>query len=72
MVNEPKLLRGASALSVNTDLLGKAYHADMKYEQPDSTPYCFDSDFFGIKRPDANVTSGPFELTEYDNINFEF
>ncbi|WP_078546842.1 right-handed parallel beta-helix repeat-containing protein [Litchfieldia alkalitelluris] len=69
--NEPKLLRGASAMLVTTDLLGKTYHADMKFEQPDSTPYRFDSDFFGIKRPDADVTPGPFELTENGTIDFE-
>lgn len=71
-VNEPKLLLGASAILVTTNLLGKTYHADMKYEQPDSTPYRFDSDFFGIKRPDADVTPGPFELTENGTIDFEF
>ena len=71
-VNEPKLIRGASPLLVTTDLLGKTYHADMKYEQPDSSPYRFDSDFFGIKRPDADVTPGPFELTENGIIDFEF
>lgn len=71
-VNEPELLRAASAMVVTTDLLGKTYHADMKYEQPDMTPYRFDSDFFGIKRPDANVTPGPFELTENGRLEFEF
>ncbi|WP_070000525.1 right-handed parallel beta-helix repeat-containing protein [Cellulosilyticum sp. I15G10I2] len=71
-VNEPKLIRGASALLITTDLLGKTYHADMQYEQPDSSPYRFDSDFFGIKRPDADVTPGPFELTENGIISFEF
>jgi hypothetical protein len=71
-VKEPELLRGASAMLVTTDLLGKTYHADMKFEQPDSTPYRFDSDFFGIKRPDADVTAGPFELTENGTIDFEF
>ncbi|MCZ0702916.1 hypothetical protein J2T56_001193 [Natronobacillus azotifigens] len=72
-VNEPKLLHGASAMLVTTDLLGKTYHSDMKYEQPDSTPYRFDSDFFRIKRPDADVTPGPFELTEkIGTIDFEF
>ncbi|MDP4090907.1 MAG: hypothetical protein Q8930_16785, partial [Bacillota bacterium] len=71
-VTEPELLRGASAMVVTTDLLGKTYHADMQYEEPDSTPYRFDSDFFGIKRPDADVTAGPFELTENGTIDFEF
>lgn len=72
LVNEPELLRGASATVITTDLLGKTYHADMKYEEPDSTPYRFDSDIFGLKRPDANVTPGPFELTENGTIDFNF
>ena len=71
-INEPKLIRSTSAMLVTTDLLGKTYHADMKYEQPDSTPYRFASDFFRIKRPDADVTPGPFELTGDDIIDFEF
>jgi hypothetical protein len=28
------------------------------------TPYHFETDFFGKKRPDANVTLGPFELND--------
>ncbi|MFC6334246.1 right-handed parallel beta-helix repeat-containing protein [Paenibacillus septentrionalis] len=71
-INEPELLAGASSLVVTTNLLGKTYHADMKYEEPDSTPYRLDSDFFGTKRPDADVTPGPFELTENGTITFEF
>jgi hypothetical protein len=70
-VIEPELFRGASPMLVTTDLLGKTYHADMKFEESDSTPYRFDSDFFGTKRPDANVTPGPFELTENDTAKFE-
>lgn len=71
-ISEPALLRGASPMVVTTDLLGKTYHADMKYEHPDSTPYRFDADFFGNKRPDADVTPGPFELTEDGAVEFEF
>lgn len=71
-ITEPELLRGASKMLVTTDLLGKTYHADMKYEEPDSTSYCFDSDFFGIKRTDAEVTPGPFVLNKNGTIDFEF
>ena len=71
-VNEPELLRGASTMLITTDLLGKTYHADMKFEEPDSTPYLFDSDFFGTKRPDADVIPGPFELTQNGTTHFEF
>lgn len=65
-VNEPKLIRRASSMLITTDLLGKTYHADMKYEEPDTAPYRFDTDFFGLKRPDADVTPGPFELANSD------
>ncbi|MNW52644.1 hypothetical protein D3C74_301710 [compost metagenome] len=57
---------------VTTDLLGKTYHAEMKYEEPDGTPYRFDSDFFGTKRPDVDVTPGPFEWSEEGRFDFEF
>lgn len=70
-IDEPELLRGRSAMVVTTDLLGKTYHADMKFEHPDSTPYRFDSDFFGARRPDADVTPGPFELNEDGKVEFE-
>jgi len=61
-IEEPERLRGSSPLPVTTDLLGSTYHAEMKFEHPDGTPYRFDTDFFGNRRPDANVTPGPFEL----------
>jgi len=70
-VDEPELLCGASTILIITDLLGKTYHADMKFEEPDSTPYRFDTDFFGTKRSDADVTPGPFELTQNGTIDFE-
>ncbi|WP_339196232.1 right-handed parallel beta-helix repeat-containing protein [Paenibacillus sp. FSL P4-0176] len=70
-IHDPELLRGTSAMLVTTDLLGKTYHANMKFEEPDSTPYHFDSDFFGTKRPDADVTPGPFELNEQGTLDFE-
>ncbi len=71
-INEPELIRGAAASLITTDLLGKTYHADMKYEEPDSTPYCFDTDYFGSKRPDTAVTPGPFELTQHSEVDFVF
>ncbi|OMF94813.1 right-handed parallel beta-helix repeat-containing protein [Paenibacillus sp. FSL R7-0337] len=60
----PELLRAAAPTVVTTNLLGRSYHAEMRYEEPDGSPYRFDRDFFGTQRPDSNVTPGPFELTE--------
>lgn len=70
-IHDPELLRGTSAMLVTTDLLGETYHANMKFEEPDSSPYHFDSDFFRTKRPDADVTPGPFEITQKGKIDFE-
>jgi len=47
---------------ITTEILGKSYHAEMGYEQPDGSPLCFDSDFFGNKR--NKVLAGPFEAEE--------
>ncbi|MEK3903860.1 MULTISPECIES: right-handed parallel beta-helix repeat-containing protein [unclassified Paenibacillus] len=60
----PELLRAAAPTVVTTNLLGRSYHAEMRYEEPDGSPYRFDCDFFGKQRPDSNVTPGPFELTD--------
>ena len=60
----PELLRAAAPTVVTTNLLGRSYHAEMRYEEPDGTPYRLDRDFFGKQRPDSNVTPGPFELTD--------
>jgi hypothetical protein len=70
-IQTPELLSGASPMMVTTDLLGKTYHADMKFEEPDGRPYRFDTDFCGNRRPDANVTPGPFELAGNGSLVFE-
>ncbi len=70
-ITEPDLVKGASPMVITTDLLGKTYHADMNFEEPDGAPYRFDTDFFGAKRPGANVTAGPFELSENNTVKFE-
>ncbi|GAA0361228.1 hypothetical protein GCM10008932_12330 [Alkalibacterium iburiense] len=69
-VNNPQLLHETSQTIVTTDLLGKAYHADMAYEQPDNTPYKLNSDFFESKRTDTSITPGPFEMTENGSVTF--
>ncbi|ETT73210.1 hypothetical protein C173_11560 [Paenibacillus sp. FSL R7-277] len=60
----PELLRAAAPTVVTTNLLGRSYHAEMRYEEPDGSAYRFDRDFFGKQRPDSNVTPGPFELSD--------
>lgn len=56
---------------VTTEMLGKTYHINMKYEKSASTLYHFDSDFFRIKRLDSAVRPVPFELTKNDIIDFK-
>jgi len=51
---------GSKLLSADT--LGKSYHAEMAWENPDGTNIVFDTDFFGRKRPAGTVTPGPFEV----------
>ncbi len=47
-MDKPEWLRGnAAAMRVTTDLLGKAYHANMGFEEPDGAAYQLDSDFLG-------------------------
>lgn len=60
-ITHPQWMQGVSPKQMTTELLGRTYHADMRYEQADGSSYRFDTDFFGRKRPDANVAAGPFE-----------
>ena len=46
---------------VTTALLGRAKIPDLPYEQPDGSPYCIDTDYFGKARDVANPFPGPFE-----------
>ena len=47
---------------VTTETLGMSYHAEMGYEEPDGSPFTFDTDFFGNKR--KRVLPGPFDVWE--------
>ena len=61
-ITDSGFVRGTGAVTVSTDLLGKTYHADMAFENPDGSAYYFDTDLFGNKR--TEMTPGPFEITE--------
>ena len=67
---DPSILRGMSNNVITTDLLGTTYHAEMRYEMPDGTPYRFDRDYFGTQRPEKNVMPGPFELSGNEPVEF--
>jgi hypothetical protein len=49
---------------VTTELLGKAKIPDLPFENPDGTPICIDTDYFGKKRNPSNPFPGPFEITD--------
>ena len=61
-IQNADLLGGEGSELLSADTLGKSYHAEMAYENPDGTNIVFDTDFFGKKRPVGNVTPGPFEV----------
>jgi hypothetical protein len=65
-VNHPAQLNTGLCEVVTTDTLGMAYHAEMKYEQPDGSPLRFDRDYFGNER--KAVIPGPFEVLEKGEI----
>lgn len=48
---------------INTDVLGKAFEPEQKFENPDGTPIRFDADYFGKQRG-INVIPGPFANAE--------
>jgi alpha-N-arabinofuranosidase len=45
---------------VTTEVLGKAKIPDAPFENPDSTPYRLETDYFGNKRISENPAPGPF------------
>ena len=56
---------------ITTETLGMSYHAEMNYEEPDGSPFCFDRDFFGKKK--ERILPGPFEIKEDgDIVNIEY
>ena len=44
---------------ISTEVLGKAFEPEQYFENPDGTPICFDSDYFGSHRG-VDVIPGPF------------
>ncbi len=49
------------ARTVTTDLLGIAFEPELPYENPDGTPFCVESDFYGTLRPQDKSMIGPFQ-----------
>ena len=63
-------LRGVSASVITSDFLGKTYHAEERFEEPDGSAYILDTDYFGNARPQANPMPGPFEISGDEAVTF--
>ena len=44
---------------ITSDILGKAFEPDQRFENPDGTAIIFDTDFYGNKRT-GKIVPGPF------------
>ena len=62
----PEILQKVACQVITTDVLGMSYQAEMRYEEPDGSDLCLDSDFFGKKRDRVKV--GPFEIGQERTI----
>ncbi len=67
---DPKALRGLSTVIVKSDLLGKTYHAEERFEAADGSEFIFDRDYFGTQRPQIDPMPGPFEISGEDPVTF--
>ncbi|NUQ62576.1 MAG: right-handed parallel beta-helix repeat-containing protein [Pirellulales bacterium] len=56
-----KAVQEQDTAMVTTALLGKAAIPNLPYEQPDGSPLCIDTDYFGKTRNASRPTPGPFE-----------
>ncbi|MDR1175491.1 MAG: right-handed parallel beta-helix repeat-containing protein [Treponema sp.] len=59
-INDPSVLASPSSEIITTGILGTNFHAEMKYEEADGTPYTLDKDILGKQR-EARPVPGPFE-----------
>ncbi|MBE5858752.1 MAG: hypothetical protein E7301_01320 [Butyrivibrio sp.] len=58
-------LKDFSCDILTTETLGKAFEPEQYFENPDGTPICFDSDYFGGHR-DPGAIPGPFATGKGD------
>ncbi|MCE5184752.1 MAG: carbohydrate-binding protein [Planctomycetaceae bacterium] len=56
---------------VTSDLLGRANIPGLPFVHPDDSPYCIDTDYFGIDRNKNNPAAGPFEKAGYGQLTFK-
>jgi hypothetical protein len=56
-----------TASLVTTEVLGKAFEPQQRFEDRDGSDIVFDNDYFGAKR--SAVIPGPFASLDLDGIN---
>jgi len=70
-ITKPEMLVESAADIVTTDKLGYGFQTEQLFEQPDGSPYVFDTDFFGNCRGDKAVP-GPFQVSGKQKFEFSF
>jgi len=68
---KPALFSNGKCRIISTEILGHGLQAEMLFENPDETPFIFDTDFFGRQRS-KNPTPGPFEVKNIEAIEISF
>lgn len=61
--NVYEYLEGFKNRMINTDVLGRAFEPEQRFENPDGTDIQFDADYFGGHRG-VDVIPGPFASAE--------
>lgn len=70
-ITNPGLLAESAADIITTQKLGAGFHTEQLFEQPDGSPYCFDTDFFGNSRTGGAIP-GPFQVRDKSRFEFSF
>lgn len=66
-----KQTSSATRSLVTTQLLGKTNMSGAIFENPDGTPLIIDTDYWGNKRSQNNLTAGPFENIDSDFVKIK-
>jgi hypothetical protein len=70
-ITNPELLTQNAARIITTDILGFSFQAEQLFENPDGTPYIFDTDFNGKSCGDKAVP-GPFQVDGAESFEVSF
>ena len=62
-----ELISDAKDRMINSDILGKAFEPQQRFEDKDGNDIIFDTDYFGAKRSD--IIPGPFATLDIEGVN---